>query len=105
MDAEADRWHAAGEALTRDGDARLAEDDFEGACRHYLVAAWCFGRAAVAARDSDGDRHVSWASYRYALEAAAPLVPDGPPAGSHSSRSVTGSRETPRRSPERHSRS
>jgi len=36
----------AGRATLADADDHLSDDDFDGACRRYLLAAWCFGRAA-----------------------------------------------------------
>lgn len=85
----ADGWYDAGDALTADGDDCLARDDFDGACRRYLVAAWCFARAATSSGTETCDPYR--ASYRYAVRAASPLLPIDPSAGSHSSSSVTGS--------------
>ncbi len=38
------RWLQAGQSALAEGD-RLAEDDFDGACRRFLIAAYCFARA------------------------------------------------------------
>lgn len=89
IEAVAEGWYDAGEALTADGDVCLARDDFDGACRRYLVAAWCFARAAASAGIETSDPYR--ASYRYAVRAASPLLPVDPSAGSHSSSSVAGS--------------
>ncbi len=88
-DVVAEGWYDAGQTLTAEGDDCLARDDFDGACRRYLVAAWCFARAATSAGTETSDPYR--ASYRYAVRAAGPLLSIDPSAGSHSSNSVTGS--------------
>ncbi len=84
-------WFQTGQSVLADGDDRLAEDDFDGACRRFLIAAYCFARAGCST-DRPGDRHEYRSAFRYALYAAEPLLAS--PGGcdqSHSSRTRSGS--------------
>ena len=94
-------WLDAGDSLAVLGDLRLAEDDFDGSCRCYLVAAWCFAEASRCGQDADGTAR---ASYHYALSAGCGLLPLTPESGSSASSNTDGSGAVPSRSPERHSR-
>lgn len=76
MSAEERRaWVDAGRAALADADDHLWDDDFDGACRRYLLAAWCFGRAAGCAGVSPECRRDDRAAYRDAWQAARPLLP------------------------------
>jgi len=84
-------WFQTGQAALTDGDERFAEDDFDGACRRFLVAAYCFARAWCASSRGPGVRHEYQSAFCYAVYAAQPLLPDRPggPGGDHSHSSST----------------
>lgn len=93
-------WSQAGDALLDKGDGRIADDDFDTACRCYLVAAWCFAQAWRSSRAPFAARKRYRTDYRFALLATEPLL-----AGqSHWSSSRVGS-SWPSLAPEAHNRS
>ncbi len=71
-------WFHAGQTVLADGDGCLSVDDFDGACRRFLLAAYCFARAWCAGNASGPGREYR-SAYRYALYAAQPLLPDTDP--------------------------
>lgn len=61
-------------ALLDQGDERLGDDDLSDACRHFLVAAWCFARVACCPSLDQAARRDCVASYWYAWKAAQTLL-------------------------------
>lgn len=98
-------WSTAGEELTELGDRRLGEDDFDGSCRCFLVAAWCFAQAAAREPCGEEGRRLAGASFDYALGAGTALLPLEAESGNQTSSSATRSTATPSRCPEAQSRS
>lgn len=86
-------WADAGRAALVEADICLCDDDFDGACRRYLLAAWCFGLAATSTRSSADTRRHDLSAYRNAWRAAQPLLPDGGPAESSTDETASGTRE------------
>lgn len=93
-------WSQAGDALLDKGDDRIADDDFDTACRCYLVAAWCFVQAWRSSHAPLVARKRYQSDYRFALLATEPLLGGQ----SHWSSSRVGS-SRPSLSPEAHNRS
>ncbi len=91
--AELERsWYQRGQSALAECDDRIAEDDFDGACRRFLVAAYCFAQAWCSSNRRPGVRQEYRSAYCYALFAAQPLVPDASGSDqSHSSSTRSGS--------------
>lgn len=84
-------WVRAGHSILAEGDECLAADDLEGACRRFLVAAYCFARAWRASDGVTARRDDYRSAFHYAVYAAEPLLPDGDWSGqSHSSSTSSG---------------
>ncbi len=90
-------WFRSGQAALADGDDHLADDDFDGACLRFLLAAYCFDQAWCSSIRPPGGRHEYRSAFHYALYAAGPLLPDpnghdeSRPDQSHASRTASGS--------------